>query len=357
MSIRQLYPDCFCGSPKDAPDLPGYEWIRSLPANKKIYLYFSAGWGRLDDLPLGFDIYIVIYTTEAVDTAWLAQQATRLDAQIIVLHDGNTYDLQIDKVVFVPFFYWHQFCNKINSWYPSSQQQFDRSHKFLSVCNRVTQSKLLVTCKLLELAADDSIVVLSRWVENKNVHDWRHSGSAMLDSITDTFIKKYLGRCINLDDDFVNDPRITADPWQEKLQRSAVCFTNESFHYSHMIDDLGSYIYPGPFLTEKTLKCLLGGKAIIAVGQFDTYRTLESLGLVFDYGIDLSYDQDPGNITRMEKLLVLIDDLIGMSMDQLYACTEESALYNQHWIRNGGFAKSCQAVNEIGLNKIFDLLS
>lgn len=357
MTQDKLWPRCFRGLPQDAPVIPGYDWLTLLPRHRRIYLCLSTDWASLTDLPLGYDTYIVSYHSEAVNVSWVAEQAAKVSGHIIVLYDGCHYDLHIDHVSFIPYFYWHEACKKITAWFPESHQQWDQSHRFLSVCNRITQSKLLVTCQLLEKAPDDSLVVLSKWLEEKNVHGWQKTGSTLLDQITDVFVAKYLGTEIVWDGEFVNDARWTSDPWQEMVQRSALCFTNESFHYSYMLDHLGSYIYPGPFITEKTWKCLLGGKGIIAVGQFETYRTLEKLGLVFDYGLDLSYDLDPGNISRLEKLMHLIDHLTDMDMTQLYDSTKRSALYNQQWIKDGGFYKSCVAANEISIAKIFDLIT
>ena len=42
---------------------------------------------------------------------------------------------------------------------------------------------------------------------------------------------------------------------------------------------------------------MLGATAFIPVGQFETYRTLETLGFRFDYDFDITWDLDSGNLS------------------------------------------------------------
>jgi hypothetical protein len=212
---------------------------------------------------------------------------------------------------------------------------------------------------LLETAKESSLIVLNSWLEEKNVHGWQATGNAKLDQLTQTFRDCYQGLEIkidNFDNATQNQQNITGNPWQPLYQDCAIHFTNESFHYSGMVEGEKQYIYPGPFLTEKTLKCLLGGTAFVPVGQFETYHTLEMLGLQFDYDFDTSWDLDSGNLSRTESIINLIDNLNQYSVEQLLSKTQESTQYNQNYILSNNFFDRCQQKNKESVAQIFDLI-
>jgi hypothetical protein len=234
------------------------------------------------------------------------------------------------------------------------------NYKFSAVCNRISQSKLWITTALLEHARSTSLIVLNTWLDEKNVHGWNKTGNANLDELTEIFCKRYLGQRLSIDD-FDNATQnkqcITGNPWQALYQDCVINFTNESFHYSKMIKNNQEYICPGPFITEKTLKCLLGATAFVPVGQFQTYQTLTNLGLCFDYGFDTSWDLDSGNITRFESIVNLINWLNQHSIDELVSMTVNSNSFNQNHIISGQFFQNCENVNSQSIEKIYSALT
>jgi hypothetical protein len=117
------------------------------------------------------------------------------------------------------------------------------------------------------------------------------------------------------------------------------------------------YIYPGPFITEKTLKCLLGATAFVPVGQFETYKTLEKLGFTFDYDFDTSWDLDPGDLTRCQRIINLIDWFNHCDIKTLTALTKDCNQYNQEHIISGQFFSRCNERNQESIEKINQLLS
>ena len=336
------------------PIHPGYEWIKKLP-NKQIYFALFQRWPNYD-LPAGYDYYIVSFHLEVVDISWLKRQ--KVAGPIIVLADGQNYNLKISGVHFLPFFYWHYQLQKMQEWF-GIKEKITPTYKFSTVCNRISQSKIWITTKLLETAKESSLIVLSSWFEEKNVHSWHLTGSVKLDQLTQLFRDKYFGQEIKIDDfknATHNQQNITGNPWQALYQDCAIHFTNESFHYSEMVEDNQVYVWPGPFITEKTLKCLLGSTAVIPVGQFETYKTLSNLGLKFDYEFDTQWDLDPGNLTRSNSIVNLIDHLNQCSVDELVAKTQKSNEYNQNYIVSGSFFKSCEQINEKSITQIVDLI-
>jgi len=116
------------------------------------------------------------------------------------------------------------------------------------------------------------------------------------------------------------------------------------------------YIWPGAFITEKTLKCLAGATAFVPVGQFDTYGILENLGFQFDYGFDRSWDQDSGNLSRAESIVNLIDDLEQYSARDLFVRTQDSSQFNQNHVTSGNFFRVCEQRNAQSIEQVFQII-
>ena len=330
----------------------GYQDLRFLPDNRRGYFYLHAMWPSKDahapDLPVGYDYYVVSCHMEHVDFEWLQRQTV---APIFFLCDFTAYcSYGLENVQFMRWMVWHKAIQKMRDWFGDEYNK-KITHKASVFCNRITQSKAVITTALLEtMQSHDVLVSLSDWLEEKNVHFWQTTGNATVDSLMHTFRNRYLGHKMSIDDfdNSLNFQQHTANPHQAAYQQAALHFTNESFHYSLMNDQ----ILPGPHLTEKTFKCLLGGTAFIPVGQYDVYATLVSLGMQFDYGLDLSFDQDPGNLTRLEKIVVLIRKLEHYSAQDLFEMTKHSSRHNQEVILSAAFDRVCDHINQTTLSAI-----
>lgn len=325
------------------------KWLRLLP--QRCYCALWQAWPTTD-LPPGYDVYVISFHLEAVDVAWIQRQSKLLTQPIIVLSDGQYYNTNFGANVFCyTFLTLHLQLQKMINWFGIQPTQA-KTFKFSAVCNRITQSKIWTITKLLETAQDHSVLVLHNWLEDKNVHGWQPTGHATLDQLTEVFRQKYLGQDISVDNFAVslNYQKHTGNPWHPLYQNCVINFTNESFHYS----DMGNHIWPGPFITEKTLKCLLGACAFVAVGQFETYQTLSQLGFNFDYFFNTSWDLDSGNISRLASIVELIDDLNQFDVAYLEQHTRDINLYNQNHIISGKFEQQCEAHNRQIVHTIID---
>ena len=354
MDSDMFCPKTWCGEPKNFTHHDLYPWVKKLPVNKNIFCLFWANWHNKIDLPNGYDYYIVSYQIENVDLEWLTQQQEKCNGQFIVLHPGYSYDCQLNNTTFITYTWLHQDLDKMISWWGVNPIPTNKKYKFSAICNRISQSKIWVTTKLLETSREDSLIILNSWLELKNVHNWQPTGNTNLDKLTDVYRTKY--QTLELKDDFDqkkdNNQRRNSNPYQPVYQDSALHFVNGSFHYSQMTD----YIWPGPDIDEKTLKCLLGGVAFIPCAQFETYKFLQDLGLEFDYDFDTSWDQDPGNLTRFDRICQLIDDLAQYSPTALLAKTQESTEFNRNFILDKKFHRNCEQINQQSLDQLFSLL-
>lgn len=354
-----LFPTTFTGDNiSHVVGLKGYHQFNDIIFPKKTYFHLHGHWNPDYNLPDEYDLYIVSWHLEHIDFDWINRQSR--SKKIIVLSDLNDYQYPWPQNVFyVRWIYWHIAIDQMIELF-GLQDNKVIGYKASAFCNRITQSKLIITTALLEyLTPDEILVSLSDWLEEKNVHFFQKTGRADIDALVDIFRAKYQGMSKRIDD-FTNDFNFqhhTANPYTVAYQQTALHFTNESFHYSLMqLSDGQECIIPGPHLSEKTFKCLLGGTAFISVGQFDVYRTLTDLGLMFDYDIDLSFDQEPGNLTRLSLIVDLIKELKNRDTLVLYQSTKNSTEHNRQQILNGNFFKNCEDHNSRSLEKIKSLL-
>ena len=317
-------------------------WLKQLGSN--IYCALWQAWPKYD-LPLGYDGYVISFHLESVDIEWLITQCHRLSVPVVVLSDSNYYDWPAPyNLKCLRYVYWHkQLRWMMDKFHIKSPKKI--KYKASAFSNRITQSKLLIfTALITYLQQENCYLSLGDWVEERNIHHRQLTGRQTIDDLSKIFYDAYLGRKIQVDEfdpQISNVPTFTADPWGPAYQQSALNFTNESYHYSYQ----GNFIRPGPFLTEKTLKCLLGGTGMVSVGQFDTYSTLAKLGFKFDYEFDTSWDLLAGDLDRLTSIITLIKSFSNYSAEEIYLMTKMSSLHNQDHILSGDFAIECEKVN------------
>lgn len=338
-----------------ACSVTGYHLLKNINwKNAKPYFYLHSMWPSIDnvnnknDLPPGYDIYFVSCHMEQIDFGWLQQQKV---GPIVVLSDFKTYnEYNIPNVYFFRWTYWHVALDLLKRWFGELYLK-DIKYKLSAFCNRCTQNKVVATmCAVDCIQESDRLVsVNGKWVEDKNMNYWMKTNNSVVDRYIDMFKLNYLNKEVRFDDfnnDTNNFQQYTGNPRHVAYQQCAINLNNESFEYSLMHLDGQQITVPGPHITEKTFKCLLGATAFLHVGQYDLYDTLRELGLKFDYNdISLNYDKDPGNITRAEKLTQVIKDISNMSADEIYNMTKQSSEYNHQQIVSGQFYRNCEQTN------------
>jgi hypothetical protein len=330
-------------------DLLHMEWLKGLGKSTYCFLFQCLP----EDLPLGYDLYVITFA-EWIDEHWLIQQYNRLGAPIIVLSDAEIYNTPFpDGIQFKKYYYLHTQFDLIQTWFPNKVNK-NLQYKYSVVCHRISQAKVWITTALLETAKEHTLCKLSDWLEEKNVHNWQDTSNSTLNNLTKTFKDKWLGVKIDLEDtsSFVNNQKYTSDPWNSLYQNCALHFTNESDHFSYTHNHLGQYIRPGPFLTEKTFKCLLGGTGFIPIGKHNTYGLLRDIGFKFNYDFDISWDNEPQDLLRFESIVKLISDLNKMSAQEIFDCTKHSSEFNQDYIYSGDFYKFCETQNQKVINDL-----
>jgi hypothetical protein len=331
------------------------DWLADLPQDTYFVINPSLPSIRHKpmDLPLGHSLYVISFHQERFDSDWICEQAKRVtDAPIVILCDGSIYNFAVpSNVHFYTFHSWHYHMDLVMEMFPERQARTNIKYKASTICNRVTQSKMLIFTALIEYLDRKHILVkLGNWIEEKNVHNWQSTGNELLDELTEIFKTRYQGTTIDIDnfnnkDD--NFQTITSNPWQPVLMESALHFVGESYHYSLMQHNGVNMIMPGPALSEKTFKCLVSGTPFVPVAQFECYQQLSNLGLEFDYGdLDLSWDQDPGNLSRLAGAVKMIQSLKNFTIDDLVSMTKDSTDHNTDFIWSREFSNKCKNHNQ-----------
>lgn len=317
-----------------------YGWQpRTHPA---VFLGLNLQWPTFDLPPA--QRYFISFHTEQADIRWIITQADRVyPAPILLAYDGE-FDQSVlpGNVQTVRWITWHQQLAQLVDQFGVCNTPQKPQYKLSSLSYRLSQYKLFVSAYLLTLAPLKDIVLTHhhRLMKPEDLHS-HPPGLPWLDQLDLALEPTF----INFNDNFsqqITSPVINGG-WHNPAYRDAlVNCTNESFHYSQSTD----FVFPGPYITEKTWKPLLAGRPFISVAQWHVYQELERLGLQFDFGFDRSFDKDPGDLTRIRDIFGAIDQVLNTTTDQLYEHSMASVQHNVRWIQSGAFADQCSAVNQ-----------
>ena len=319
-----------------------YPWIDNIK-NKNIYLSLNLQWGPNGELPgpppTGYDYYIS--HGDSLMFGWPESVIDKIDGKIIHLTGALILDsFDTDRIQYVS----HNTAHKRIRGIAVADITKNIQYKASALTNRVTQSKAIIFSALMDVLGEKNFIASLHHdlQSDKNTHNWEISGNATCDYYLKLFKEQWVGKTISLP----HDDQVTWSYNNSAYQAAALNFTQESYHYSYMINNGRGYVEPGPFVTEKTWKCLKSATAFIPVGQVQVYHWFKQLGLQFDYGeLDLSFDNDPGNLTRLEKIVNLIKTLEQWSAQDLYEMTYESTQHNFEHVQSQKFWNICEESN------------
>lgn len=335
-----------------------YEWqlLRSFIG---LDIYWHAHSFGSDDLPPGHRGYIV--KVEGHDLDWLLRQSKLVDAPIFVLNGcvnpGDFFD-PATSVHWLPWIDWHYHLQAMLQNF--SPVVIKRLTKKISSLVRISKlNKMIALAAVKKYHSHDSIVSLNEnlyWRTHLNHSRTGHSDFDALLKEVDT----YANECKYIDDIstyLANNTSLHVklnDFHHPAYQCCAINVTNESFYNSDgWKANERSFTYPGPFLTEKTLKCLLGETAFIANGQFQTYSTLRSLGFEFEYGLNLSYDNIKPDLDRLIAMFRLIQSLESLDIMEIFENTRNSCLHNKEHVLSGKFYAISEKINQETVQYIY----
>lgn len=326
------------------------------PTNlKNTFFGLNLKWPKFE-LPLNYGQYFLSFHTEYIDFDWAITQAHRVyPCKVILVADYNIepWPNWPDNIETVTWISLHKQIQLLKDRLGSVKEITLPKFKVSSLSFRVSQYKKFVTSYLLK-NFDHSDIILTyhnQLFKSQDLHG-HPVGFKHLEDLNFDIGKTF----INFDDDFKGNTPVENGNWLNPAYTdSLINLTNESFHYSQTVSQDILCRWPGPYLTEKTFKPLLAGRPFLVVGQYQSYKWLKNIGFDTDFGFDISYDQDPGDLTRIGALFKTLDFINQQSIFDLYESSLKSVKHNLNWIDSGNFYECCQQLNLNNKHKLQDL--
>lgn len=264
------------------------------------------------------------------------------DLQFIWLTDSNIYDYPLPSNIFrLKYLHWYLRVRTFLHVCPSDKivkvKNKKIKYKFSSLSYYPRQNRALVTAALLTCAQQQSILSWHNAQSRLDIKSTRISSSFdnkhhryLIDSLRQhpqlaDLDWDFVDSVIKLDDYNINNnyPEYNLQDIDNLCYTESLCnFNNETTSFGLYADDTVSYIRPGPYFTEKTVKPLVTGCVLINSGQPFGYDFLrDNYQLPVDYGLDLNFDRLPGDFDRFIKLVEFIQHLSNRSLSNLNDAT------------------------------------
>lgn len=299
------------------------------------------------ELPHHYSRYFLSFHTEYLHLSWVLDQAQKVYPRPVILvtdyaiEPGSHWP---DNIQCVQWITTHKQIQILQNITGTNSVKAVPKYKISSLSFRVSQYKKFVTAYLLKNFDKNDMILTyhNNLAKIEDHHSWPQ-GFLYLDKLDIAGLKKTM---VNFDDNFAGAGPVKNGDWANAAYTNALInLTNESFHYSQTMVDHQPYCFPGPYITEKTFKPLLAGKPLLAVGQYQTYDFLRSLGFKTDFGFDLDYDQDSGDLTRIGKIFEVLDTIQQTPTQILFDASVDAVKYNLEWIQSNSFYLYCQDLN------------
>lgn len=284
------------------------------------------------------------------------------NCKFLLLSDGSNKNTWPDNVTYVQWVTWADQLDVAISTYGVNTDVRLPDKKLSSLSSRHEFHKAAITSYLINNYTSDEYIM--SW------HDIRYSSVPYyLDGnfeIHSNRIRNYINS-----ERFKNIIPTTPDGYTQKQNNPisngnwhtdaytdcVINLTNETIFNSKFQYNGMPYEYTTPYLTEKTWKPLMARQAFIPIGQYNTIGHLSELGLVFDYGLDLSFDQRLMEIERIEGIYDLLDAVKEIDIDILHQQVQPVADFNLNLITSGTFRKNCKDLNMYQVDKIEDWIN
>jgi len=317
------------------------------PSDNDIFYGLNLQWPDFE-LPKNYQKYFLSFHTECLNLIWVIQQAIKVYPRTIIFVTDYKTDLSDwpsapENIINVDWITIHKQLNLLQKTFGIVNQVQIPRYKISSLSYRITQYKRFITAYLLENFDKNDMILTYHNVLNKPEDLHSHPADIKcLEKLNFDFGKTI----INFDDKFFGNLPVNNGNWKNAAYTDALInLTNESFHYSKTTVQNKQCVWPGPYLTEKTFKPLLSGRPFLAIGQYNTYNWLQQLGLKIDFGFDITYDNDSGDLTRIEKIFEVLDFINQNSIEYLFESSLDSVEYNLQYISTGQLYDTCQKIN------------
>jgi hypothetical protein len=335
-----------------------FDWLPDLRFQLgNTHCFFCLVWPPdhwIDQTPAGADTYILHFGGEYVNWGWVARFCDRFcDSKVILISPYTTSLYARSNLQLITINFWPTILKNIIEEHPVPAVNYTgKTKKISALANRVGQFKAYVAAHLHKTWDPDDYIISWRNYHGKpeDLYLLNYTGNAKIDTVIDYVKNVLMKTTIAPDGDFINAPADNLFYNWKAYTDCVVNCSNESLPNSYQQTDTGFHIVPGPFLTEKTWKCLLAGTALVPVGQYQTYQYLETMGFKFEYPWDCSFDSITGDIDRIDRLLDCLDSINQYTAQELASLTESSNRHNRDHILSGDCYRRVSKTNQANID-------
>lgn len=322
-----------------------FDWLPALKSKLgKTYCYFSLCWPKqtlISECPTDYDTYVIHFQFEYADFEWIRDFCSKVyPSKVLLITPYNTCKYQCQNLVLLQYQGWPIALDWYQKEYGWPDVVFDsKTKKISSLSNRISQFRAYVSAYLYQNWSQEDYMMSwhNKLDKPEDLYLLNRTGNAKVDKVIDFIKNSFLNKKIIPEQSFVNTPLTNLDYNWSAYTDCLINVSNESVNNSFQIIDDKDYIMPGPFITEKTIKCLLSRTALLPAGQYKTYEYLQSLGFHFDYPWDTSFDDIPGDISRIEKVFDALDQIKELNFEYIKQKIKYSCDHNREHIISGNF--------------------
>ena len=317
------------------------DWLHKLNKGKTFFglNYNWPGQYKLDPIGNFYDTYVFSWHLEPWDHDWLEKFCEEHPSQQIVIIGefplSISYQKRFPNLKCLVNHCWHLFVPHVLDFF-GKNYLFPKKREYTvsSLCNMPSMTKAFVTAHLLKNYYPRDDLLLS-WNINKrqqfcqSMNFLGNTGRPILDDLATYYQQSMKTLSITIDD-FTETAHNNCDFTKDAYSNSLINLTNETF-----VQTLKhSTIYPGPYFSEKTWKCLLAGTGLIPAGQPGTYKHLDEFGFDTNYPWPKEFDSVMGDSDRMESLFKTIDWVLSNQCLDYTDKIQEINLNNYEHIRS-----------------------
>jgi hypothetical protein len=338
-----------------------FDWLPALKSKLgKTYGYFNLGWPNqtvISECPMGYDTYVINFQFEYADFEWIKDFCLKVyPSNVLLISPYNTCKYQCQNLKLLEYQGWPMVLSWYQKEYGCADVTFDnKTKKISSLSNRTSQFRTYVSAYLYQNWNQEDYIMSwhNKLDQLEYLYLLNHTGNLKVDNVIDFIKNSFLDIKIIPGKKFVNSPLANLDYNWPAYTDCLINASNESVHNSFQTINDKDYIMPGPYLTEKTMKCLLSRTALLPVGQYKTYEYLQSLGFHFDYPWDVDFDNIPGNISRIEKILDTLKQINELNFDYIKQKIKYSCDHNREHIISGKFLSLTSAKNAYHIDQFY----
>jgi len=340
-----------------------YYWLPDLSDKLgKTYCLTNLVWPNHNDIkqtPQGYDTYVLTFHFEYPDFEWIKNFCdTMSSSKVLLIYPYNSCKYQIANLQIIEYESWFM----ILDWYQKESGWPDvdfesKTKKLSSLANRISQFRTYVNAYLCQ-HWDHNDFVMSRhqWLaKEQDLYLLNYTGNVKIDAIIDFIKKSSMEQVVTPHGKFLNTPLANLNYQWEAYTDCYINSTNESVSSSSLCEHGEEYLMPGPYLTEKTMKCLLSKTAVLPAGQYNTYGYLQTLGFKFDYPWSKHFDSIKPDIDRFCEFFNVLDHIQALTINEVRDSVRNSCNHNREYIISGDCVKLVTNLNESNVNKYYHI--